>query len=214
MRKDLISYLFCVLLYQNVLSLRPSRIIMSTVSPYQRPKKPSSSVDTKIIDVSRQTSTTTGFATELGASHLRDLVPSSTTNINQLNCYFEKATPCSKASTGACCSVDGRPCTANRDYMDHVYGARFVPKKSVSTQHQPVESMAASTVYDHRFTRSYSVAVPPSFLESILLPDPYQGQSWIVNFFVNTFKITMRAGILLFSIIGSIIHGSTAHSRK
>jgi hypothetical protein len=46
---------------------------------------------------------------------------------SSFSCYFEKNTPCSSCRSGIC-PVDNRPCESNREYMDHIYGARYMPK--------------------------------------------------------------------------------------
>lgn len=54
-----------------------------------------------------------------------DNVASSNRNENDcgLICYFDKQSTCGKSNNGIC-PFDGRPCTASRQYFDHVYGRR------------------------------------------------------------------------------------------
>jgi hypothetical protein len=53
--------------------------------------------------------------------------PTTKAALSPFSCYFEKSTPCSSCKSGIC-PVDNRPCESNRDYMDHIYGARYMPK--------------------------------------------------------------------------------------
>jgi hypothetical protein len=65
----------------------------------------------------------------------------SDTFLSPLSCYFEKGQTCSASSRGEPCPVDGRPCGANRKYLDHVYGSRH--SMSQQSQHS---SMTTSTL--------------------------------------------------------------------
>lgn len=145
-----------------------------------------------------------------------------------LTCYFEKSSSCSSCKSGVC-PVDNRPCSANRDYMDHVYGARFMPKpkpvfQSYKYSQQSQMHMYASPASTpvpvvperklsaaERRSRRQKLFLMSTWLED-LLPNPSQGRSWIFNSVCDTMKITTRVGRFIVSFIMMLTSASTLSS--
>ena len=144
-----------------------------------------------------------------------------------LSCYFEKSSSCSSCKTGIC-PVDNRPCGANRDYLDHVYGARYMPKPKpvfqsykYSQQSQmhmyaanapapPTEPERKLTAAERR-SRRQKLFLMSTWLED-LLPNPSQGRSWMFNSICDTMKITTRVGRFIISFIMMLTSASTLSS--
>lgn len=165
----------------------------------------------------------------LDRSYACDLKISRPTNLKTtpLSCYFEKSSSCSSCKSGIC-PVDNRPCEANRDYMDHIYGARFVPKpkqvfQSYKYSQQSQMHMYATapavvptvperilTVAERR-SRRQKLFLMSTWLED-LLPNPSQGRSWMFNSICDTVKITMRVGRFIVSFIMMLTSATTLSS--
>ena len=151
----------------------------------------------------------------------------ASTGSNSLTCYFEKSSACSSCKTGIC-PVDNRPCDANRDYMDHIYGARFMPKPkpvfqsykySQQSQMHMYASTAATTppepervlTASERRSRRQKLFLMSTWLED-LLPNPSQGRSWMFNSICDTVKITTRVGRFIISFIMMLTSATTLSS--
>jgi hypothetical protein len=146
---------------------------------------------------------------------------------NSLSCYFEKSSSCSSCKTGIC-PVDNRPCNANRDYMDHIYGARFMPKpkpvfqaykySQQSQMHMYATTTAAPPPVPERIlsaserrSRRQKLFLMSTWLED-LLPNPSQGRSWMFNSICDTVKITTRVGRFIISFIMMLTSATTLSS--
>ena len=142
-----------------------------------------------------------------------------------LTCYFEKSSSCSSSKCGIC-PVDNRPCGANRDYMDHIYGARFMPKPkpvfqaykySQQSQMHMYASAPVVTVPERKLsaaerrTRRQKLFLMSTWLED-LLPNPSQGRSWMINSVCDTLKITTRVGRFIVSFITMLTTVPTSSS--
>lgn len=151
----------------------------------------------------------------------------ASTGSNSLTCYFEKSSACSSCKTGIC-PVDNRPCDANRDYMDHIYGARFMPKPkpvfqsykySQQSQLHMYAATAATTppepervlTASERRSRRQKLFLMSTWLED-LLPNPSQGRSWMFNSICDTVKITTRVGRFIISFIMMLTSATTLSS--
>ena len=151
----------------------------------------------------------------------------SNTESSSLSCYFEKSSPCSSCKTGIC-PVDKRPCDSNRDYMDHIYGARFMPKPkpvfqsykySQQSQMHMYAATAATTppeperilTASERRSRRQKLFLMSTWLED-LLPNPSQGRSWMFNSICDTIKITTRVGRFIISFIMMLTSATTLSS--
>jgi hypothetical protein len=138
-----------------------------------------------------------------------------------LTCYFEKTSSCCSNKSGIC-PVDNRPCGANREYMDHVYGARFVPKPkpafqafrySQQSQMHMYTSVPSSTppaperqlTGAERRIKRQKLFLMSTWLED-LLPNPSQGRSWMFNTLCDTLKIITRVGNFIVSFIVMLIN--------
>lgn len=142
-----------------------------------------------------------------------------------LTCYFEKSSSCSSCKSGIC-PVDNRPCDANRDYMDHIYGARFMPKPKPTFQAYKYSQQSQMHMYAsapvpvvperkltaaERRTRRQKLFLMSTWLED-LLPNPSQGRSWMINSVCDTMKITTRVGRFIVSFITMLTTVPTASS--
>jgi hypothetical protein len=196
-------------------SFRRFQMKMDIVMPSKRPKRGLQLEGSQ--DFSQHL---TGFATELGSSNT---VPANhqMTLDGHLNCYFDKSTPCSRASTGTCCSVDGRPCSADRSYMDHVYGARGSSKKprcstTPKTQHMPsnlASTPSAATANQkppandgHDSGGRQAVSPVNNMVDALIVPQPSPGKAILLVFLSNVFKATARTGLFFFALVDTIIH--------
>lgn len=138
------------------------------------------------------------------------------------SCYFEKSSPCSSCRSGIC-PVDNRPCEANRDYMDHIYGARYMPKPKpvfqayrYSQQSQmhmyaakpsPPQPEKKFTVAEKR-TKRQKLFLMSTWLED-LIPNPAQGRSWMFNSLCDTLTIVTTIGKFIISFFMMLISPAT-----